>query len=392
MEKIELTVEALENPVRADRYIAEHTDISRSRLKGECTLLINGKEAKLSKNVSEGDVISLEIAEVKGPDDIEPQKMDLDIIYEDDNVIVLNKEQGMVVHPAAGNFQGTLVNGLLDYVSGIEEEFDDDTVRPGIVHRLDKDTSGVIIIAKNPQTHEFLSKQFRDKVTRKTYIAIVRGRLPKKHDIIDTYYPRYIDGEWTRAEGVIYPMYESVIIDDLSDEYSEYVLSIDYGTQNAFSAGLWARDGAVWHRIDEYYYSGRETGIQKADDEYADDLDRFTDWLYEPDGNGHQIMLRKIETIIDPSAASFKAMLQKRGRYRVRDADNDVLNGIRNVATSMNRGKIKVHKSCTNWVKEVAGYTWDDKGTDTPIKENDHAMDDTRYFVNTKHIAKERRI
>ena len=190
MEKIELIVGALESPVRADRYIAEHTDITRSRLKGECTLRINGKEAKLSKNVSEGDVISLEIAEVKGPEDIEPQKMDLNIIYEDDNVIVLNKEQGMVVHPAAGNFQGTLVNGLLDYVSGIEEEFDDDTVRPGIVHRLDKDTSGVIIIAKNPQTHEFLSKQFRDKVTRKTYIAIVRGRLPKKHDIIDTYLTR----------------------------------------------------------------------------------------------------------------------------------------------------------------------------------------------------------
>lgn len=190
MEKIELTVEPLETPVRADRYIAEHTDLSRSRLKGDCTLWINGKEAKLSKNVSEGDVISLEIAEVKGVEDIEPQKMDLDIIYEDDNVIVLNKEQGMVVHPAAGNFQGTLVNGLLDYVSGLEEEFDDDTVRPGIVHRLDKDTSGVIIIAKNPQAHEFLSKQFRDKVTRKTYIAIVRGRLPKKHDIIDTYIVR----------------------------------------------------------------------------------------------------------------------------------------------------------------------------------------------------------
>ena len=190
MEKIELTVEAQETPVRADRYIAEHTDISRSRLKGECTLCINGKEAKLSKNVSEGDVITLELAPLKGPEDIEPQKMDLDIIYEDDNVIVINKEQGMVVHPAAGNFQGTLVNGLLDYVTGLDEEFDDDTVRPGIVHRLDKDTSGVIIIAKNPQTHEFLSRQFRDKVTRKTYIAIVRGRLPKKHDIIDTYIVR----------------------------------------------------------------------------------------------------------------------------------------------------------------------------------------------------------
>ena len=190
MEKIELTVEALSSPLRADRYIAEHTDISRSRLKGECLLKINGKEAKLSKTVVEGDVISLEIAPVKGIEDIEPQKMDLDIIYEDDNVIVLNKEQGMVVHPAAGNFQGTLVNGLLDYVSGIEEEFEDDTVRPGIVHRLDKDTSGVIIIAKNPQTHEFLSKQFRDKVTRKTYMAIVRGHLPKKQGIIDTFITR----------------------------------------------------------------------------------------------------------------------------------------------------------------------------------------------------------
>lgn len=190
MEKIELKVEALESPVRADRYIAEHAGITRSRLKGDCILLINGKESKLSKNVSEGDVISLELADVKGIEDIEPQKMDFDIIYEDDNVIVINKEQGVVVHPAAGNFQGTLVNGLLDYVSGLDEEFDDDTVRPGIVHRLDKDTSGVIIIAKNPQTHEFLSRQFRDKVTRKTYIAIVRGHLPQKHDIIDTYIVR----------------------------------------------------------------------------------------------------------------------------------------------------------------------------------------------------------
>ena len=268
--------------------------------------------------------------------------------------------------------------------------------------RLDKEYS-CMDAACNPESPSHWLKQFLDKEDVDKYVQkykIYDNTFLSEKFIEDlcneykgtVYYPRYIDGEWTRAEGVIYPMYESVIIDDLSDEYSEYVLSIDYGTQNAFSAGLWARDGAVWHRIDEYYYSGRETGIQKADDEYADDLDRFTDWLYEPDGNGHQIMLRKIETIIDPSAASFKAMLQKRGRYRVRDADNDVLNGIRNVATSMNRGKIKVHKSCTNWVKEVAGYTWDDKGTDTPIKENDHAMDDTRYFVNTKHIAKERRI
>ena len=84
-------------------------------------------------------------------------------------------------------------------------------------------------------------------------------------------------------------------------------------------------------------------------------------------------------------------MLQKRGRYRVRDADNDVLNGIRNVATSMNRGRIKIHKSLKNWQKEAAGYVWADGPEERPVKEADHLQDCTRYFVQTKHIAKERR-
>ena len=267
--------------------------------------------------------------------------------------------------------------------------------------RLDKEYS-CMDAACNPESPSHWLKQFLDKEDVDKYVQKYRiydnTFLSEKfiEDLCNeyrgtVYYPRYIEGEWTRAEGLIYPMYESAIIDDLSDEYSEYALSIDYGTQNAFSAGLWARDGTVWHRIDEYYYSGRDTGIQKADDEYADDLDRFTDWLYEPDKNGQPIMTRKIETIIDPSAASFKAMLQKRGRYRVRDADNDVLNGIRNVATCMNRGKIKVYRSCRSWMNEAAGYTWDDKGEDVPVKENDHALDDTRYFVSTKRLAKERR-
>lgn len=206
------------------------------------------------------------------------------------------------------------------------------------------------------------------------------------------YYPRYILGEWTRAEGLIYPMYENAEIDDLPDDFAEYVLSMDYGTKNAFAVILWAKSGNTWYGIDEYYYSGRDTGRQKADDEYADDMDRFTDWLYEKDENGHSIMNRKIETIIDPSAASFKAMLQKRGRYRVRDADNDVLNGIRDVATSMNRGKIKISKGLKNWAKEVAGYTWDEKeGKEFPIQVNDHLMDAMRYFVYTKKVAKEKR-
>ena len=269
--------------------------------------------------------------------------------------------------------------------------------------RLDKEYS-CMDAACNPESPTHWLKEFLDRDDIDAYVQKYKifdnPFLPEKfiEDLCKeykgtVYYPRYIEGEWTKAEGLIYPMYEDAIIDDLSEDYSEYVLSVDYGTQNAFSAGLWARTGEAWHRIDEYYYSGRETGIQKADDEYADDLDKFTDFLFELDENGYNKLgdRRKLEVIIDPSAASFKAMLQKRGRYKVHDADNDVLNGIRNVATCLNRDKIKVHKSCKNWIKEVAGYTWDDKATDTPIKENDHAMDDTRYFVNTKRIAKEKR-
>lgn len=191
MENFTLTAGNLENPIRVDRFISENSSVTRNRLKSDsCVILVNGKPAKLSRSVSNGDVVEVSLPDMGKPMDIAPEKMDLDIIYEDSNVIVLNKAQGVVVHPAAGNFGGTLVNGLLHHAAELEDEFEDETVRPGIVHRLDKDTSGVIIVAKNPETHEFLSGQFRDKVTRKTYVAVVRGRLPKRHDLIETYIVR----------------------------------------------------------------------------------------------------------------------------------------------------------------------------------------------------------
>ena len=303
-----------------------------------------------------------------------------------DNKTHVNRIRGMTIEYAYGDEMTTWNEGVFQMLKSrlrCEHSFFDGTGNPEAPTNYLKAflDSGADIFCQKSTIFDnpFLPKQFVDDLC-----AEYEGTV---------YYPRYILGEWTRAEGLIYPMYEDAIIDDLSKDYSEYVLSVDYGTQNAFSAGLWARTGEVWHRIDEYYYSGRETGIQKADDEYADDLDEFTEWLFELDENGYTKLgdRRKLEVIIDPSAASFKAMLQKRGRYKVHDADNDVLNGIRNVATCLNRDKIKVHRSCKNWIKEVAGYTWDDKATDTPIKENDHAMDDTRYFVNTKRIAKEKR-
>ena len=192
------------------------------------------------------------------------------------------------------------------------------------------------------------------------------------------YYGRYIEGEWTLAEGLVYPMFDEAIERPPSLDAEQYVLSVDYGTQNAFSAGLWGKYGKVWYRIKEYYYSGRDTGAQKTDEEYADDLDNFL--IDCPD--------KRIKTIIDPSAASFIALLHKRSGYRVVHANNSVADGIRETATAMKRGMIKISPDCVNWKKEAQGYVWDESsGVDKPVKVNDHAMDDTRYFVKTMHIS-----
>lgn len=195
------------------------------------------------------------------------------------------------------------------------------------------------------------------------------------------WYDRYILGLWTLAEGLIYPNYSSVIGDLPQKEPVRRVLSIDYGTQNAFSAGLWGDYVTAWWREREYYYSGRDSGMQKTDEEYAQDLDRFTE------GIGDQY--NKLKVIIDPSAASFIALLRKRGKYQVIPADNSVMDGIRETATAMQTGKFRVSSTCRNWIREVQGYVWDDCLTeDRPLKVNDHAMDDTRYFVKTLGIAK----
>jgi PBSX family phage terminase large subunit len=193
------------------------------------------------------------------------------------------------------------------------------------------------------------------------------------------YYGRYIKGEWTLAEGLIYPMYKDAISEPPDGQAEAFVLSIDYGTQNAFSAGLWGKYGDIWYRLKEYYYSGRNTGVQKTDEEYGADLDEFIKGVPYVD---------RIRTIIDPSAASFITLLKKRGKYHVIHAKNDVADGIRETATAMKKGLIKISPECKNWTKEVQGYVWDDTAIDDrPVKIDDHAMDDTRYFVKTMKIA-----
>lgn len=201
------------------------------------------------------------------------------------------------------------------------------------------------------------------------------------------YYQRYILGEWALAEGLIYPMYEDAIAEP-EGPAERRVLALDYGTMNAFAAGLWELHRGVWYMTREYYYSGRESGTQKTDEEYAQDIDEWLDDLVggdTPEYNGYN----KLRVIVDPSAASFIALLRKRGRYNVIPADNAVLDGIRETATCLQTGKIKVSASCKNWIKEAQGYVWDEScDEDRPIKVNDHCMDMTRYLCKTLHISK----
>ncbi len=184
-----------EGSIRLDKFIASLPNgMNRSKLKSGVTeILINGKKVKLSAKVQASDQIDIQW-EDNIPDDIEPENLPLDIIYEDENVTVVNKKQGMVTHPACGNWNGTLVNALLYHwgrkaVSQLKQGSASEILerrRPGIVHRLDKETSGIIITAKNRDSEEFLQKQFKEKSLQKEYILICTGRPPKRTGDIRT--------------------------------------------------------------------------------------------------------------------------------------------------------------------------------------------------------------
>ncbi len=173
--------------IRLDRWLSSLPGaITRSRLKNGLTLLtVNGTPSRLSRPVREGDVIvaEWEDAEAAG---IEPEEIALDVIYEDSNVTVVNKTSGMVTHPAAGNWNGTLVNALLWHWGQGARTRAVPGLRPGIVHRLDKDTSGVIITARNPETEAYLQGLFKSRRVKKTYLAIVRGKPPQVEGTVET--------------------------------------------------------------------------------------------------------------------------------------------------------------------------------------------------------------
>ncbi len=183
---MEIKVENSEN-VRLDAYIAsKQSDLSRSNIQkliDSGDILVNNSIKKMSYKVQEGDVIHINVPEAREAN-IKPENIPIDIIYQDNDIIVVNKPKGLVVHPADGNPDGTLVNAIMaickDGLSGIGGE-----LRPGIVHRLDKDTSGLLIVAKNDKAHRLMSEQIKNREVRKIYIALVKGVVAENEATID---------------------------------------------------------------------------------------------------------------------------------------------------------------------------------------------------------------
>lgn len=195
------------------------------------------------------------------------------------------------------------------------------------------------------------------------------------------WYLRMIEGQWVVAQGAVYDMWEKEL-NTFTDEdlvpgfkhLAQRYISIDYGAQNpTVFLDCWDDGDTVWI-LDEYYHDGRNTK-QKENSEYADDLIKFI-------GDQQPRFI-----IVDPSAAAFKVTLRNRG-IRTKDADNEVLEGIRLMATMIAKRKLKVHrKNCPNFLKEVSSYVWDekaiDRGVEQPLKANDHCMDSARYMIKT---------
>ena len=188
-----------------------------------------------------------------------------------------------------------------------------------------------------------------------------------------SFYQRYVLGKWVASEGLVYPFMsdDKMLYDVPSASFDDYIISCDYGTVNPSSFGLWGLYGGKWYRIDEYYYSSRREGLSRTDEEHYSALCEL-------------IADREIsDIVVDPSAASFIEVIRRHGKYNVKPAKNNVIDGIRQTSTALKQGKIKICRPCKDCIHEFGLYRWDSSGRDMPVKENDHAMDDIRYFVSS---------
>ena len=185
------------------------------------------------------------------------------------------------------------------------------------------------------------------------------------------FYRRFVLGQWCMAEGLVYEFDPQLHIAEPEKTGGRYYISVDYGTRNPFSAGLWQVMGGKAYRIREFYHNGRESGKMLTDEEYCDALEHLAKGLPVE------------QIVVDPSAASLIAALRRRA-LPVRKARNEVLPGIRLVATLLKAGILQFSPRCKDAIREFSLYRWEDNGEkDTVVKENDHAMDDIRYFCAT---------
>lgn len=291
---------------------------------------------------------------------------------------------------AASKIKGsTLAGAYIDELSEIPESFYKMTLS-----RLS--VAGAVLLATtnpdSPNNYVFTDIIENEDISRKCWKFLLDDNtfLPKeyieniKKEYTGVFFERYILGNWVIAEGLVYPDYDNTVKTEPRD-YTEYAVSMDYGTQNPTVMLLWGRYGGTWYAVREYEHSGRETNIQKTDAEYYAELEKLCSDVPAQSG-------AKIELIIDPSAASFIAVAQQGHRFKVRKADNDVLNGIRNTASALSDRRILINDCCARTIREFGLYSWDSRAAeDAVIKEDDHGMDAVRYFIQTKRIYKDRR-
>lgn len=243
-----------------------------------------------------------------------------------------------------------------------------------------------LIATTNPDSPQhWLKKEFIDRQNEINMLDIKfllddNDKLPAdyieslKKEYTGIFYERFILGKWRIAEGLIYPKQAQGenIVKTENRAYTTYYASMDYGTLNPCSIGLWGYSGGIWYRVKEYYYSGRDAKQQLTDEEYYRELERLCSGL-------------KIKAlIIDPSAASFITLVKRKGKFKVIPAKNDVVNGIKFTMSCLENDRIMINDCCKAIIKEFSLYSWNDKSADDrPIKENDHALDDMRYFCYT---------
>lgn len=243
----------------------------------------------------------------------------------------------------------------------------------------------------NPDNpNHYIKKKYIDRAEELdcavwTFLLTDNTHLPKEYldnlakEFQGVFYNRFVLGEWCKTDGLVYQMFDDAnIVPTVDRNYTEYCVSMDYGILNPTAMLLWGFCDGVWYIIQEYYHSGKETNIQKTDQQYYDALcwlcgDKQISYIY-----------------IDPSASSFITLIRQNGKYRVVHADNTVIEGIQHTASTIAARRIKVNECCQRTIQEFGLYAWDERGErDLPVKENDHAMDAVRYFVQTKRIWRE---